>query len=244
MSEVRVENEIKLISPGGPFAFDENDSSEAVTFIRDLIARTGMTGSEPRFIRMKDEYFSDRKDSFRDMGIILRYRVKDGWKHTVTLKQPYIRNGMGLSRRETETTLPEIPVSRFEAIEKLAGDYLEDPDVDPVPRLADDILRMRIDLRSDVRSYNLSFDRIVYYDPRSRKYTNPGYEMEIESLDQPIKDDRSIMRFVSLLIDSGNFREERISKYARGRKWTDTIQKPSETPQETISEKRWGFAPP
>ena len=225
MTDIRIENEVKLISAGGPFAFTAEDSAKAVSYMRGMVAGAGITAGEPRFHRITDDYYTDTKDYLKSQGITIRYRVRDGWKHTITFKQPYFQTGMGLSRREIETELfPTDTFDRMAAFYDHLDKYLgEDVVLDPIPKVSDDILRMRFDLSSEVRKYTLSFDKIVYRDQRSGKRTLPGYELEIESMDVPIAEDRSLKKLINMLTDTGLFREERVSKYARGRSWVDSL---------------------
>lgn len=57
------------------------------------------------------------------------------------------------------------------------------------------------------------------------KYTVPGYELEIESIDSPIKDDVAMVKLMAYFNETGLFREERISKYARGKAWVQSLRK-------------------
>lgn len=183
-----------------------------------------MTASEPRTVNIRDDYYTDSKDILGERNIIVRYRVRDGWKHTITIKQPYIRTGMGLSRREIDTDLfIHEGFDRMAAIRDICRTHLGIEDIHQIPIVSDELLRIRMDIRSDVRPYSLSFDRIVYSDPLTMKYTVPGYELEIESMDAPINDDRSMVRLLSYLNETGSFREERISKYARGKAWVQSL---------------------
>jgi len=224
MTDIRIENEVKLLSPGGPFAFTGTDAARAVGFLMNTVAACSMTASEPRFINLHDEYYMDSEGKMESTGSILRYRIADGWKHSITIKQPYLRTGLGLSRRQIETELfITASFDKHLALEDLAGRYLGTSRIDADPLVVDDILRIRMDIRSEVRPYTLSFDRITYSDARTHKYTAPGYELELESIDSPIKDDPVIQRFINVLIDTGGFKEERISKFARGKAWVEKL---------------------
>ena len=220
MTELCIENEVKLISGGGPYAFDSDDAVKAVSSLRGFVEAAGMSCTEPQFIRLHDDYYSDAADTFRARGVIVRYRIKDGWKHTVVIKTPYIRTGLGLSRTEIETVLIG---PRPDAVEDQCARHLGENNIDPVPKVSDDILRMRMTVTSEVRSYSLNFDRIIYYDPASKKRTVPGYEIELESKDKPIRDDQAVSRLINLLSGTGYFQEQKISKYARGRAWVDSL---------------------
>ncbi len=177
-------------------------------------------------MNIRDDYYTDTNDTLGERGIIIRYRVRDGWKHTITIKQPYIRTGMGLSRRQIDTELFIFEgFDRMAAIRDQCEKHLGIKDIEPIPVVTDELLRIRMEIRSEVRQYNLSFDRIVYTDPITMKYTVPGYELEIESIDSPIKDDVAMVKLMAYFNETGLFREERISKYARGKAWVQSLRK-------------------
>jgi len=225
MTTIRVENEIKLLADRGPFSFEGNDAGKAVAFLRFALLQVGMTFSDPVMVGIHDDYYIDLADTFTKRGVILRYRIKDGKDHSITCKQPYFSDGAGLCRREFVTDLfITDSFDRMTALEDQAEHYLGTTGIKPIPKLSADILRVHMDVRSDVRKYNLNFDRIIYSDPSTGKYTVPDYELELESLNYPIKDDYAVKRFVSNLTGSSMFREEKISKYARGREWLDSLR--------------------
>ena len=224
MTTIRVENEIKLLADRGPFSFEGNDAGKAITFLKFALQQVGMTFSDPVLIGIHDDYYVDREDTFTQRGVILRYRVKDGKDHTITCKQPYFSDGAGMCRREFETDLFITDAfDRHKALEDQAEKYLGTKGILPVPKLCADILRVLMEVRSDVRRYNLKFDRIVYMDPRSGKYTLPDYELELEALNCAIKDDDLVKRLIGNLVGSSMFREVPVSKYARGREWLDSL---------------------
>ena len=225
MTTIRVENEIKLLADRGPFSFEGNDASKAVAFLRLALQQVGMTFSDPVMVGIHDDYYVDKGDTFTKRGVILRYRIRDGKDHSITCKQPYFSDGAGMCRREFETDLfITDSFDRMTALEDQAEHYLGTSGILPLPKLSADILRVHMDIRSDVRKYNLNFDRIVYFDPSSGRYTVPDYELELESLNHAIKDDNAVKRFVSNLTGSSMFREEKISKYARGCEWLKTLR--------------------
>ncbi len=224
MTVIRVENEIKLLADRGPFSFEGNDAGKAVAFLRLALQQVGMTFSEPVLVGIHDDYYVDNADTFTKRGVILRYRVKNGTEHSITCKQPYFSDGAGLCRKEFETDLfITDSFDRMTALEDQAEQYLGTKGLQPVPKLCADILRVHMDIRSDVRKYNLNFDRIIYMDPKSGKFTVPDYELELEALNHAIKDDNAVRKFVSNLTNSSMFREESVSKYARGREWLDHL---------------------
>ena len=220
MTVIRIENEIKLLADRGPFSFEGNDAGKAVSFLRLALQQVGMTFSEPVLVGIHDDYYVDAGDTFTKRGVILRYRVRNGKDHSITVKQPYFSDGAGMCRREFETDLfITDSFDRMVALNDQADQYLGTSGILPLPKLSADILRVHMDVRSDVRKYNLNFDRIVYTDPKTGKYTIPDYELELESLNSAIKDDNSVRKFVSDLTGSSMFREQKVSKYARGCEW-------------------------
>ena len=224
MTVIRVENEIKLLADRGPFSFQGNDAGKAVSFLQMTLQLAGMTFSDPVLVGIHDDYYVDTADTFTKRGVILRYRIKNGTDHSITVKQPYFSDGAGLCRKEFETDLfITDSFDRLAALEDQAEQYLGTTGIRPVPKLCADILRVHMDVRSEVRKYNLNFDRIVYMDPQSGKFTVPDYELELECLNHAIKDDNAVRKFVSSLTNSSMFREESVSKYARGREWLDTL---------------------
>ena len=225
MTTIRIENEIKMLADRGPFSFEGNDAGKAISFLRFALTQVGMTFTEPVLVGIHDDYYVDKEDTLSKRGVILRYRIRDGKNHSITCKQPYFSDGAGMCRREFETDLYITDkFDKMAALEDQAERYLGTKGILPLPKLSADILRVEMDIRSDVRKYGLKFDRIVYFDPRSGKYTLPDYELEIEALNCSIKDDNAIRRLVTNLTGSSMFREESVSKYARGREWLDSLE--------------------
>ena len=50
-----------------------------------------------------------------------------------------------------------------------------------------------------------------------------NYEIEIESIDQPIKDDQAMVRLIAVLEDRYLCEAQKVSKYARGKEWLESI---------------------
>lgn len=215
MTDVRVENEVKLYSDGGPFSFD-GDPSGAVSRLRALAAKAGVECGEHTFSRHVDDYYTDRDGTFERDGMILRFRDA-GDRGYVTVKRPSVVDGMGLSRKEIETEVFLVPgFDRFAAVLDHSRRYLGTDRILPDPVVRDYIDRVEMPLRTEARRYTLDYDRIVYEDPSTGTRSVPVYELEIESLDDPIKDDVAMRRLISALTDDCFFREERVSKYRRG----------------------------
>lgn len=222
MTEMRVENEVKLVSDGGPFEYDE-DPEKPLSLLRHALDSVGMTHDDYRMVRYHDEYFDDATGTLTSRGVILRYRDK-GDSAFVTIKQPYVKDGLGLSRRETETELFKVRnLNIIGAVRDHAERYLAVDGIMEVPVLIDDIQRCQFRISSDVRRYKFCFDRIIYRDPVTGICSDPSYELEIESLDQPIKDDRKMVALISELTDKYMFDEIKVSKFARGKAWLNSL---------------------
>ena len=142
----------------------------------------------------------------------------------VILKLPGVTNGMGLSRRQVKTEVLNIPgMDRIKALQDHADRYLGHYDIDPIPKVRVDVSRIRCPVRSEAMGYTMDFDRVVFRDPATGKRSVPVYELEFESMDRPIGDDRQMMRLVSTLVDDYLFSEEKVSKYVRGRAWVRSL---------------------
>ncbi len=223
MTDVRTENEIKLYADSGPFVFSD-DPGPALQRLRSVIAKEGFSCGDASMKKHTDTYYSDRGDTFEGRGIVLRFR-DEGVTGYVTVKIPSIRSGMGLSRREVETRVINLPgFDRMRALEDHARNYLGTEDIDPVPRLIAEITRCEFAIGSDVRKYTADFDSVVYVDPVSGARSAPVCELEFESLDEAIEDDRMMKRLVYRLTEDYLFDEERMSKYVRGREWIESMR--------------------
>ncbi|KUE74038.1 hypothetical protein AUQ37_06580 [Candidatus Methanomethylophilus sp. 1R26] len=222
MTDVRTENEVKLYADSGPFVFSD-DPGPALQRLRSVIAKEGFRCGGASVRKHTDTYYADPGDTFADRGIVLRFR-DEGMTGYVTVKIPSIRNGMGLSRREVETRVINSPgFDRMKALEDHARNYLGTEDIDPVPRLIAEITRCEFTAESDVRRYTADFDSVVYVDPRTGARSAPVCELEFESLDEAIADDRMMKRLVYRLTEDYLFDEERMSKYVRGREWIRSL---------------------
>ena len=222
MTDIRTENEIKLYSDGGIFAFSE-DPADAMRMIGAVLSKTGFRCGEREDILYIDDYYTDVGDTFDSKHVSLRYR-DSGMMGAVILKLPGVTNGMGLSRRQVKTEVLNIPgMDRIKALQDHADRYLGHYDIDPIPKVRVDVSRIRCPVRSEAMGYTMDFDRVVFRDPASGKRSVPVYELEFESMDRPIGDDRQMMRLVSTLVDDYLFSEEKVSKYVRGRAWVRSL---------------------
>ncbi len=216
MPDVRLENEIKMYSAGGPFAYDGDDPGPMTRALVDVIRSEGFAASEVECRRHTDFYYSDTKGVFDRDNILLRYR-DTGTSALLTLKAPTTLNGMGLSRREIEgEILNDTRFDRWKPVQDYASEVYGPVEIEKTPRLRTDVTRGRCRIRSKVRSYTFTFDRMVYTDPVSGRRSVPCYELEFESLDEAIGEDPMMTRLLALLSDKYMYEEERISKYARG----------------------------
>lgn len=223
MTDIRVENEIKLYAENGPFEYDGIMSERPMALLQSALTSAGIEYGDYKVRKFTDEYFTDTGDTFDAQGIILRFR-DEGPSGKVTIKKPYVRNGLGLSRREIETEIfKNSQFDKYSAVKDHAQHYLARTDIAPVPKVIDNVIRCECYITSDIRRYKMSFDRVVYTDPASGKKTVPSYEIEIESLDQAIKDDPNMIRLIDIISDRYLFEEVRVSKYARGRAWIKSL---------------------
>ncbi len=223
MTDVRTENEIKLYADSGPFVFSD-DPGPAMQRLRSVISREGFSCGDASVKKHTDTYYTDPGDTFADRGIVLRFR-DEGITGYVTVKMPSIRSGMGLSRREVETRVVNVPgFDKMKALEDHARNYLGTDTIDPMPKLAAEITRCEFVISSDVRKYTADYDSVVYVDPRTGARSAPVCELEFESLDEAIEDDRMMKRLVYRLTEDYLFDEERMSKYVRGREWIESMR--------------------
>lgn len=216
MPEVRVENEIKMYSPGGAFSYEGDDPLPSMDMLLRLCEAEGFSHPAPEKRKHTDYYYSDSEGNFDREQILLRYR-DCGCKAFLTVKLPTIRNGMGLSRREIEgEILNDSRFDRWKSVQGYADETYGSVQIDKTPRLIVDVVRGKCMIRSKVHTYNFSFDRMVYTDPVSGRRSQPCYELEFEMFDEAIGNDPQMARLVSALSDTYLFQEERVSKYARG----------------------------
>lgn len=222
MTGIRTENEIKLYSDGGIFSYS-SDPADALRTVSSVLAKSGVRCGEWEHIRYTDDYYTDTEDTFDSKHVSLRYR-DSGMMGAVILKLPGVTTGMGLSRREVRTEVLNIPgMDRMKALQDHADRYLGHYTVDPVPKVRAEVSRSRCPIRSETMGYTVNFDRVVYSDPVSGKRSVPVYELEFESAGGPIRDDRQMMKLVSVFADSYLFTEEKVSKYVRGRAWVKSL---------------------
>ena len=216
MPEVRVENEVKMYSPGGPFSYEGDDPIPSMNMLLRVCEAEGFSHPEPTRRKHTDYYYTDSEGNFEKDEILLRYR-DCGCKAFLTVKLPTIRNGLGLSRREIEgEILNDSRFDRWKSVQGYADEVYGSVRIDRVPSLIVEVVRGKCLIKSRVHTYNFSFDRMVYTDPVSGRRSLPCYELEFEMFDEAIADDPQMTRLVSALADTYLFHEERISKYARG----------------------------
>ena len=216
MPEVRLENEIKMYSSGGPFAYEGDDPGPMTRALVTVIESEGFATSEIQCRRHTDFYYTDTKGDFDRDGILLRYR-DTGASAFLTMKLPTVKNGMGLTRREIEgEILNDTRFERWKPVQHYASEVYGPVEIDRVPRLRIDVTRGRCQIRSKIRAYTFTSDRMVYTDPVSGRKSMPCYELEFETLDEAIGDDPQMTRLLALLSGKYLYEEERISKYARG----------------------------
>ena len=216
MPEVRIENEIKMYSPGGVFSYDGDDPVPSMNMLLRICEAEGFTHPDPVGRKHTDFYYSDTAGNFDKDNILLRYR-DCGCKAFLTVKLPTIRNGLGLSRREIEgEILNDSRFDRWKSVQGYANEVYGPVEIDKIPRLKVEVVRGKCLIRSRVHAYDFSFDRMVYTDPKTGRRSLPCYELEFELIDKAIADDPQMTRLVSVLEDTYLFHEERISKYARG----------------------------
>lgn len=226
MTDIRTENEIKLYSDGGVFA-SSADFRDAMGIVETVLSKVGIRYGDIESIHYVDDYYIDVDDTFDSKQVSLRYRDL-GLMGAVILKMPGVSNGMGLSRRQVKTEVLNMPgLDRMKALQDHADRYLGHYEIDSVPKVRADVQRLRRPVRSDTMGYTMDFDKVVYRDPVTGKRSVPVYELEFESMDMPIRDDRQMMRLISLLTDDYLFSEEKISKYVRGRAWVRSLAHPS-----------------
>lgn len=225
MVENRIENEIKLFNLGGPFAYEGNDPSDRFDSIVSILSSEGFSVQSQSFSVLKDLYFTDTEGRFDTDKILLRYREK-GDRATVTMKMPYLKNGLGLSRRELEAErFNDSRFDKWKVVQDFVREVYGPVELKNNPVLQDEITRCSARITSKVRSYSFTFDKVVYIDPESGVRSMPCYELEIECLDQAIEEDRCIVSLIRTLTDTYGFEEERISKYARGMAFVRSLKR-------------------
>ena len=223
MPEVRVENEGKMYSPGGPFSYEGDDPIPSMNMLLRVCEAEGFSHPEPTRRKHTDYYYTDSEGNFEKDEILLRYR-DCGCKAFLTVKLPTIRNGLGLSRREIEgEILNDSRFDRWKSVQGYADEVYGSVRIDRVPSLIVEVVRGKCLIKSRVHTYNFSFDRMVYTDPVSGRRSLPCYELEFEMFDEAIGDDPQMTRLISALEDTYLFQEERVSKYARGRAFVKSL---------------------
>lgn len=213
MADIRIENEIKFWSDGGPFSHDGVFPGRSMERIQDMLRSIPLGFDDYRVRRYVDTYYRDADGTLSDVKAAIRIRA-EGDKRTVTLKKPYVHDGLGLSRREfqTEVAPGDNPMA---VLRSLAAEYAGVSGSAWSPILSMHTVRCECALWSDVRRYKLSFDRFFYRGPEGSE-TFPNYEIEVESIDAPIKDDSAMTRLTNVLEDKYLFEEQRMTKLARG----------------------------
>ena len=224
MPEIRTENEVKLYSSGGPFAYSGDDPSEKMILLEEVLRGEGFECLPHTVSKHVDYYYTDVNGGFDSRKIILRYRDM-GDRAFLTVKLPSVVNGMGLSRREIEgEVINDSRFDRWKSVQEYAREFCGPAEIRRTPSLIVDVTRGRCIARSEVRQYNFTFDRMVYTDPDSGRRSVPCYEIEIESLDSAIGEDRQLRRVISIMTGRYLFEEERISKYERGRAFLRSLK--------------------
>ncbi|MCQ2079539.1 MAG: CYTH domain-containing protein [archaeon] len=227
MAGQRIENEIKLFSLDGPFAYDGDDPASRFQFLCSILATEGFTLRAQSQERFTDLYYTDTEGVFDRDRMLLRFRTL-GDRAYVTMKMPTLGEGMGLSRREIEEErFNDSRFDKWKVVQDFAREVYGPVTIRDTPCLRDDIIRCSVRMSSKVRSYSFTFDKVVYTDPGSGVRSLPCYELEIECLDQSIQDDRSIMSVVRTLTEDYGFEEERVSKYARGMAYVRSLARRS-----------------
>ena len=223
MPDVRIENEIKMYSPGGPFSYEGDDPSERMDAFVYVFMEAGFSCTPPKISKHTDYYYTDTAGEFDARRTILRYRDLGG-KAFLTIKMPSMEDGLGLSRREIEgEVLNDSRFDRWKSVQDYATEYCGPVDIGRTPSLITEVTRGRCQITSKVMTYTFTFDKMVYHDPVSGRKSKACYELEFETLDKAIEDDPAIERLVALLSDRYMFEEEQISKYERGRAFLRSI---------------------
>jgi len=224
MPDVRIENEIKMYSPGGPFAYEGNDPSERMDAFLYVFREAGFSCTPPKVSRHTDYYYTDTAGEFDINRTILRYRDLGG-KAFLTIKIPAMEHGLGLSRREIEgEVLNDSRFDRWKSVQDYATEHCGPVEIRKVPSLITEVTRGRCQITSEAMTYTFTFDRMIYHDPVSGRRSKACYELEFESLDKDIDDDPAINRLVMILSDRYMFEEEKISKYERGRAFLRSLK--------------------
>ncbi len=216
MAEVRVENEIKLFSTGGLFAYDGDDAGHSMELLLSLISKEGFLCGMPTYSKHTDHYYTDTQGIFDTMGIVLRYR-ESGTKAILTMKLPTVSTGRGVSRREIEGEFfNDTRFDKWKLVQDYSSEVYGPADIRKVPVLVIEAVRGRCNVISNVREYTFTFDKIVFRDPDSDTKSEPCYELELESLDKAIVDDPQVVRLINKFVDKYLFDEEKVSKFDRG----------------------------
>lgn len=224
MAEYGVENEVKLYCEGGAFAYDGVNHERAMERVQKVLRDVGIEFDDYRVRRFTDTYYSDPAGVIDSQNSVLRLR-DEGERVTATVKKPYVHSGLGLSRREFQSELVKSdegfnPLAMAAA---LARQYLDGVGSDLCPKVVDEVVRCECRIRSEVRRYKFCLDRFSYHDPVSGEVGPVNYEIEIESIDQPIKDDQAMVRLIAVLEDRYLCEAQKVSKYARGKEWLESI---------------------
>lgn len=216
MKEIRVENEIKMYSSGGPFSYEGSDPSVPMGELLALCSDAGFRHTVPSVLYYTDYYYHDSEGVFDREKILLRFR--DMGDHAfLTMKMPTVANGMGLSRREIEGEIRnDSRFDRWRHVQDYAEEAYGPVEILKVPSLKEEVIRSECRISSGSNVYSFTFDKMVYIDPVSGRRSAPCYELEFEMIDKAIQDDPSMVRLLTVLRDLYMFEEERISKYARG----------------------------
>lgn len=216
MAEVRVENEIKLFSAGGSFAYDGDDAGDSMERLVSVISKEGFSCGMPQYSKHTDYYYTDTKGVFDSLGIVLRYR-ESGTKAILTMKLPTVSTGMGVSRREIEGEyFNDTRFDKWKLVQEYSSQMYGPAEICRAPALIIESIRGRCNVISEIREYSFTFDKMVFCDPTREIRSEPCYELELESLDKAIVGDPGIVRLVDRFTDRYLFDEEKVSKFDRG----------------------------
>lgn len=212
-----VEREIKLLGRyNNQLKFSSGSLNDSLSKIEKLLDILKIEHGSIENIKQIDEYYDTCNNELLNKHASFRIRYKN--KKMVENEDNILPN---LSRNETEIEL------KPEKIEDVINEYAKKVfDIEPdklLKKIQVHNIRSIIPINTNVRNYELCFDKYYFYIPNENKKSEDYYEIEIETDNVKISDDEQLVQLTRLFIEIWEFVGNLESKYERGRKWIANI---------------------
>lgn len=216
----KIEKEIKLLGKyNNQLKFSSSSLKDSLSKIETLLDILKIKHGNIENITQIDEYYDTYNNKLLNEHASLRIRYK-GKRVYLTIKK-MIQNEdnvlPNLSRSETEIQLKSEKIE--DVVNKYGKEVLDIKPDELLKTIQVNNIRNVIPIQTNIRKYELCFDKYYFYIPNENKKSEDYYEIEIETNNLKISDDEQLVQLTRLFIETWEFIENLESKYERGRKW-------------------------